>query len=107
MVFPDTIVGLLSLNSLTKPDGLVLPKDEVGELWLPKLVSADGLIIPKKIIEAVNLDSLQSAEGLKFHPGFNLDYIDCNDEIKEEIMNNPEKYYVIEEELEENAERGR
>ena len=107
LVFPDTIVGLLSLNSLTKPDGLVLPKDEVGELWLPKLVSADGLIIPKKIIEAVNLDSLQSAEGLKFHPGFNLDYIDCNDEIKEEIMNNPEKYYVIEEELEENTERGR
>ena len=107
LVFPDTIVGLLSLNSLTKPDGLVLPKDEVGELWLPKLVSADGLIIPKKIIEAVNLDSLQSAEGLKFHPGFDLDYIDCNDEIKEEIMNNPEKYYVIEEELEENTERGR
>lgn len=107
LVFPDTIVGLLSLNSLTKPDGLVLPKDEVGELWLPKLVSADGLIIPKKIIEAVNLDSLQSAEGLKFHPGFDLDYIDCNDEIKEEIMNNPEKYYVIEEELEENTKRGR
>ena len=107
LVFPDTIVGLLSLNSLTKPDGLVLPKDKVGELWLPKLVSADGLIIPKKIIEAVNLDSLQSAEGLKFHPGFDLDYIDCNDEIKEEIMNNPEKYYVIEEELEEDTGRGR
>ena len=107
LVFPDTIVGLLSLNSLTKPDGLVLPKDEVGELWLPKLVSADVLIIPKKIIEAVNLDSLQSAEGLKFHPGFDLDYIDCNDEIKEEIMNNPEKYYVIEEELEEDTGRGR
>lgn len=79
----------------------------MGELCLPNLVSARGLIIPKKITEDVNLSSLQDAEGLKIYPGFDLDYIDCDYEIKEEIMNNPEKYYVIEEELEENTERDR
>ena len=107
LIFPDTIVGVLNLSSLRIPDGLVLPKDEVGELYLPNLVSARGLIIPKKIIEDVNLSSLQDAEGLKIYPDFDLNCIDCDYEIKEEIMNNPEKYYVIEEELEENTERGR
>ena len=107
LIFPDTIVGVLNLSSLRIPDGLVLPKDEVGELYLPNLVSARGLIIPKKIIEDVNLSSLQDAEGLKIYPGFDLNCIDCDYEIKEEIMNNPEKYYVIGEELEENTERGR
>ena len=107
LIFPDTIVGVLNLSSLRIPDGLVLPKDEVGELCLPNLVSAMGLIIPKKITEDVNLSSLQDAEGLKIYPGFDLNCIDCDYEIKEEIMNNPEKYYVIEEELEENTERGR
>ena len=107
LIFPDTIVGVLNLSSLRIPDGLVLPKDEVGELYLPNLVSARGLIIPKKIIEDVNLSSLQDAEGLKIYPDFDLNCLDCDYEIKEEIMNNPEKYYVIEEELEENTERGR
>lgn len=107
LIFPDTIVGVLNLSSLRIPDGLVLPKDEIGELCLPNLVSARGLIIPKKIIEDVNLSSLQDAEGLKIYPGFDLNCIDCDYEIKEEIMNNPEKYYVIEEELEENTKRGR
>ena len=107
LIFPDTIVGVLNLSSLRIPDGLVLPKDEVGELYLPNLVSARGLIIPKKIIEDVNLNSLQDAEGLKIYPGFDLNCLDCDYEIKEEIMNNPEKYYVIEEELEENTGRGR
>ena len=123
------IGGTLNLSGLTSAEGLKLPKSIGGGLYLRGLTSAEGLDLSGvniggvlnlnglknakgldlsgvNIGDALYLDGLTSAEGLMLPYDFDLDNLLCNDDIKEEIRNNHDKYFAkppVEEELNEAA----
>ena len=113
LVLPEYIDGQLNLSGLTSAEGLVLPKNMHSSLILDSLTSAKGLVLPQNIIGLslvsltsteglalpqsityLNLDSLSSADGLKLPYNFDLKRLFNRYNIKEEIMNNPDKYYM-------------
>ena len=94
LVFPNYISGSLELWHLTTAEGLVLPNYIGGSLELLNLTTAEGLVLPKKIGESLDLSYLTSANGLKLPYGFDLNKLYCPYNIKKEIMNNPDKYYM-------------
>ncbi|MFR4158590.1 MAG: hypothetical protein ACLT1G_05215 [Bacilli bacterium] len=94
LVLPESIGGDIYLNSLTSAEGLVLPKYVGGFIDLSSLASAEGLVLPKHVGGNIKLWSLASAEGLVLPHYFDLNKLYCPYNIKKEIMNNPDKYYM-------------
>ena len=94
LVLPQHFGGYIDLRSLTSAEGLVLPQ-HVRDINLSSLTSAEGLVLPKSIGGNIILNSLKTADGLKLPYGFDLNKLYCPYNIKEEIMNNPDKYYMI------------
>ena len=94
LVFPESIGGSIDLCSLTSAEGLVLPESIGGSIDLCSLTSAEGLVLPKHVGGNIELWSLASAEGLVLPHYFDLNKLYCPYNIKEEIMNNPDKYYM-------------
>ena len=94
LVLPQYVTGSINLLSLTSADGLVLPESIGGGISLSSLTSAEGLVLPESIDGNIILNSLKTADGLKLPYGFNLNKLYCPYNIKEEIMNNPDKYYM-------------
>ena len=98
----------LNLSSLTSAEGLDLSGVNIGgDLVLRGLTSAKGLNLSEaNIHDYLDLSGLISAEGLMLPYNFELDNLICNDDIKEEIRNNHDKYFAkppVEEELNEAA----
>ena len=93
LVLPQHFGGYIDLRSLTSAEGLVLPQ-HVRDINLSSLTSADGLVLPQHVGDYIDLNSLTSAEGLVLPHYFDLNKLKCPDNIKEEIMNNPDKYYM-------------
>ena len=101
-------IGYLDLSGLTTAEGLDLSGVNIGEsLYLRGLTSAEGLDLSGvNIGGGLYLRGLTSAEGLMLPYDFDLDNLHCNDDIKEEIRNNHDKYFAkppVEEELNEAA----
>ena len=94
LVLPESIGGSIDLRSLTSAEGLVLPESIGGSIYLSSLTSAEGLVLPQYIDGYIKLNSLKTADGLKLPYGFDLNKLYCPYNIKEEIMNNPNKYYM-------------
>ena len=94
LVLPKQLGGRIDLRFLTSADGLVLPQHVGGNIDLRSLTSADGLVLPESIGGDIYLNSLTSADGLVLPHDFNLFMLYCPYNIKEEIMNNPDKYYM-------------
>ena len=93
LVLPQSIGGDLYLNGLTSAKGLILPQSIVGNLFLDNLTSAEGLVLPQNIGGDLDLWYLTSAEGLILPYGFDLDKLECSSYIKNEILQNPDKYF--------------
>ena len=93
-VLPQHVGGGIDLSSLTNADGLVLPQHAGGVIDLRSLTSAEGLVLPQHVGDFILLSSLTSAEGLVLPHYFDLNKLKCPYNIKEEIMNNPDKYYM-------------
>ena len=93
LVLPQNIGGDLYLNGLTSAKGLILPQSIVGNLFLDNLTSADGLVLPQNVGGNLDLWYLTSAEGLILPYGFDLDKLECSSYIKNEILQNPDKYF--------------
>ena len=90
---PQNIGGNLDLRSLDSAVGLVLPQSVGGNLFLDNLTSADGLVLPQNVGGNLDLWYLTSAEGLILPYGFDLDKLECSSYIKNEILQNPDKYF--------------
>ena len=105
LVLPENI-GAVDLSGLTNAEGLDLSGAHIGRyLNLSGLTNVDDLVLPENI-GAVDLSGLTSAEGLMLPYDFDLDNLSCNDDIKDEIRNNHDKYFAkppVEEELNEAA----
>ena len=93
LVLPQSIGGDLYLNGLTSAKGLILPQSIVGNLFLDNLTSAEGLVLPQNVGGNLDLWYLTSAEGLILPYGFDLDKLECPSYIKNEILQNPDKYF--------------
>ena len=93
LVLPQNIGGNLDLRSLDSAVGLVLPQSVGGNLFLDNLTSADGLVLPQNGGGNLDLWYLTSAEGLILPYGFDLDKLECSSYIKNEILQNPDKYF--------------
>ena len=114
LVLPQSVGGNLYLSKLTGADGLVLPQSVDGELYLGCLTSAVGIVLPQYIGGNLNLGSLTSAEGLVLPQNvggnldlwyltsaeglilpydFDLNKLICPSYIKNEILQNPDKYF--------------
>ena len=93
LVLPQNIGGNLDLRSLDSAVGLVLPQSVGGNLFLDNLTSADGLVLPQNVGGNLDLWYLTSAEGLILPYGFDLDKLECSSYIKNEILQNPDKYF--------------
>ncbi|MFR6305370.1 MAG: hypothetical protein ACLUNR_00875 [Bacilli bacterium] len=94
LVLPKYVGGFIDLSSLASAEGLVLPKYVGGFIDLSSLASAEGLVLPKHVGGNIKLWSLASAEGLVLPHYFDLNKLYCPYNIKKEIMNNPDKYYM-------------
>ena len=94
LVLPQHVGGGIDLSSLTSAEGLVLPQHAGGVIDLRSLTSAEGLVLPQHVGDFILLSSLTSAEGLVLPHYFDLNKLKCPNNIKEEIMNNPNKYYM-------------
>ena len=94
LVLPKYVGGFIDLSSLASAEGLVLPESIGGDIYLNSLTSAEGLVLPKSIGGRIVLSRLRTTEDLKLPYGFNLKNLDCPYNIKKEIMNNPNKYYM-------------
>ena len=94
LIFPQHVGGLIYLSSLTSAEGLVLPQHIGGGIDLGSLTSAEGLVLPQHVGDFIYLGSLTSADGLVLPHYFDLNKLECPYNIKEEIMNNPDKYYM-------------
>jgi hypothetical protein len=64
LVFPERILGTLSLTNLLSAEGLVLPKIVEGDLFLSGITTAESLILPDIVGGDLYLDGLESAENL-------------------------------------------
>ena len=93
LVLPQSVGGDLYLWSLTSADGLVLPQSVGGNLFLDNLTSAEGLVLPQSVGGSLNLSGLTSANGLVLPYDFNLNKLICPSYIKNEILQNPDKYF--------------
>ena len=93
LVLPKRVCDI-ALSSLTNAEGLVLPKSISGDIYLESITNARGLVLPEIIGGDIKLNSLRTADGLKLPYGFDLEKLWCPYNIKEEIMNNPDKYYM-------------
>ena len=69
---PQNIGGILYLNNLASAKGLVLHQNFSGSLYLNNLTSAEGLVLPYD---------------------FDLNKLICPSYIKNEILQNPDKYF--------------
>ena len=94
LVLPKRVGSFLDLRSLLSADTLVLPLEIGGNLYLDSLTSANGLVFPSYVGGYIDLRSLQSTKGLKLPYGFNLNRLRCSNDIKNEIMENPDKYFM-------------
>ena len=94
LVLPQHVGGYIDLSHLTNADGLVLPQYVGSSINLSSLTSADGLVLPQHVGGDIELNSLASADGLVLPHYFDLNKLKCPYNIKEEIMNNPNKYYM-------------
>ena len=93
LVLPQNIGGNLDLRSLDSAVGLVLPQNIGGDLYLYSMASAEGLVLPQNVGGNLDLWYLTSAEGLILPYGFDLDKLECSSYIKNEILQNPDKYF--------------
>ena len=94
LVLPKYVGRNIGLYSLTNAEGLVFPKSIGGDIFLNSLTNVEGLVLPESIGGDIYLNSLTSAEGLVLPHYFDLNKLYCPYNIKEEIMNNPDKYYM-------------
>ena len=94
LALPQHVGRDIVLYSLTSAEGLVLPQHVGGYIDLSHLTNADGLVLPQYVGSSINLSSLTSADGLVLPHYFDLNKLKCPYNIKEEIMNNPNKYYM-------------
>ena len=94
LVLPQHVDTTIDLHSLTSAEGLVLPESIGGDIYLNSLTSAEGLVLPKSIGNSIILSGLRTTEDLKLPYGFNLNKLYCPYNIRGEIMNNPDKYYM-------------
>ena len=94
LVLPQYVGSSINLSSLTSADGLVFPQYVGYDIDLRSLTSADGLVLPQHVGGDIELNSLASADGLVLPHYFDLNKLKCPYNIKEEIMNNPNKYYM-------------
>ena len=93
LVLPQSVGGNLFLDNLTSAEGLVLPQSVGGNLDLCSLDSAVGLVLPQNVGGNLDLWYLTSAEGLILPYGFDLRRLICSDDIINEILKNPDKYF--------------
>ena len=93
LVLPQSVGGNLFLDNLTSAEGLVLPQSVGGYLDIHNLDSAESLVLPQNIGGSLNLSGLTSANGLILPYGFNLNKLICPSYIKNEILQNPDKYF--------------
>ena len=93
LVLPQSVGGNLFLDNLTSAEGLVLPQSVGGYLDIHNLDSAESLVLPQSIGGSLNLSGLTSANGLVLPYGFNLNKLICPSYIKNEILQNPDKYF--------------
>ena len=93
LLLPQSVDGDLDLSGLPSAEGLVLPQSIGGSLNLSGLTSAEGLVLPQNIGGSLNLSGLTSANGLVLPYGFNLNKLICPSYIKNEILQNPDKYF--------------
>ena len=84
----------LYLNSLVSVKGVIFPNTIRGNLNLNGLESAKRLILPQIVEGWICLNSLKSSKGLKLPYGFDLNYLMCPDNVKNEILANPDKYFM-------------
>ena len=93
LVLPQCVGGNLNLHGLTSAKDLVLPQSVGGDLYLWSLTSAEGLVLPQSVGGSLNLSGLTSANGLVLPYDFNLNKLICPSYIKNEILQNPDKYF--------------
>ena len=93
LILPRHINGDLFLDNLTSTEGLVLPQNIGGDLDLSGLPSAEGLVLPKNIGGSLWFYRLLSAKGLVLPYDFDLNKLICPSYIKNEILQNPDKYF--------------
>lgn len=91
---PKIVNDSLNLNEITSAEDLILPERIGKRLCLNSLTSAEGLVLPQFVGNRIELKRLQSPKGLKLPYGFNLDGLQCSDDVKNEILKNPEEYYM-------------
>ncbi len=94
VVLPQYIGGDLYLRGLTNIEKLELPQNIDGDLILDNLTSSNNLILSQHIGGYIYLNRLKTVDNLKLPYGFDLNRLYCPYNIKEEIMNNPDKYYM-------------
>ena len=93
LVLPQSVGGYLDIHNLDSAESLVLPQNIGGNLYLSNLTSAKGLVLPQSIGGSLMLSGLTSANGLVLPYGFNLNKLICPSYIKNEILQNPDKYF--------------
>ena len=94
VILPQYIGGDLYLRGLTNIEKLKLPQNIDGDLILYNLTSSNNLILSQHIGGYIYLNRLKIVDNLKLPYGFDLNKLYCPYNIKEEIMNNPDKYYM-------------
>ena len=93
LVLPQSVGGILDLTNLTSAKGLVLPQNIGGILYLNNLASAKGLVLHQNFSGSLYLNNLTSADGLVLSYDFDLNKLICPSYIKNEILQNPDKYF--------------
>lgn len=93
LILPQTLNGGLFLSGLISADKLTLPQTINSDLDLSGLSSANGLVLPQSIGGMLNLEGLISVDDLLLPYGFDLRRLICSDEIINEILKNPDKYF--------------
>ena len=94
LILPQIMDDDLYLNSLVSVKGVIFPNTIRGNLTLNGLKSAKGLILPQIVEGWICLNGLKSSKGLKLPYGFDLNYLMCPDNVKNEILANPDKYFM-------------
>ena len=94
LILPQIMDDDLYLNSLVSVKGIIFPNRIRGNLTLNGLKSAKGLILPQIVEGWICLNSLKSSKGLKLPYGFDINYLMCPDNVKNDILANPDKYFM-------------
>ena len=93
LILSQTLNGGLFLSGLISANKLTLPQTINSDLDLSGLSSANGLVLPQNIGGMLNLEGLTSADDLLLPYGFDLRRLICSDDIINEILKNPDKYF--------------